>query len=523
MRDTAICARTEDKAILVADYPLLPVRRRFWEHTLRTVDRRGTAGQLRTQLRIVYDAILHTADEPLGTVVAADFLFDELEGNLLQSGVLLREIYETIVTLREDGTADGLLKSRLCALVFLIRKLPREAGADIGVRATTEALTDLMVRDLAQDGAALRARLPELLEELVAAGTLMKLDNEYGLQTRESSEWEAEFRNRQNRLNSDLASMSSKRAQLLGEAVQAAVGRMRLVHGDCKEPRRLALDFGADEPPSGDRDIRLWVRHGWGTEESTALADARAAGPDSPTIHVFIPKSRADALARLIATLDAATETLEYKGVPATDEGKEARQGMETRQADAENNLRALVGQIIDRAKVFQGGGNERLESALPKRVEAAANASLVRLFYQFDDADDSPLEPSDRACPRRSRTPVGGGGSPGQDGGAPGVRGRADLGRCRQAAGARCAPASRIRRLAGRVTPSTARSSACLKPGICVPPPTAWRCRHGHSTNRRCQAPTFASKLPPSAPASACRCASCFRPPASGASGMKR
>ena len=389
LRDTAICARTEDKAILVDDYPLLPVRRRFWEHTLRTVDRRGTAGQLRTQLRIVYDAILHTADDPLGTVVAADFLFDELEGNLLQSGVLLREIYETIVTLRKDGTADGLLKSRLCALVFLIRKLPREAGADVGVRATTEALADLMVRELAQDGAGLRARLPSLLEELVAAGTLMKLDNEYGLQTRESSDWDAEFRNRQNRLTSDLTSISSKRAQLLGEAVQSAVGRMRLVHGDCKEPRRLALEFGADAPPSGDRDIRLWVRDGWGADESTALADARVAGPDSPTIHVFVPKSRADALARLIATLDAVTETLEYKGVPATAEGIEARQGMETRRADAENNLRALVGQIIDRAKVFQGGGNERLESALPKKVEAAANASLARLFYQFDDADD--------------------------------------------------------------------------------------------------------------------------------------
>ena len=389
LRDTAICTRMEDKAILVEDYPLLPVRRRFWEHTLRTVDRRGTAGQLRTQLRIVYDAILHTADDPLGTVVAADFLFDELEGTLLQSGVLLREIYETVVTLRKDGTADGLLKSRLCALVFLIRKLPREAGADIGVRATTEALADLMVRELAQDGAALRARLPNLLEELVAAGTLMKLNNEYGLQTRESSDWEAEFRNRQNRLTSDLASMSSKRAQLLGEGVQPALGRLRLVHGDCKEPRKLALQFGAEAPPSGGRDIPLWVRDGWGADESIVLADARAAGPDSPTIHVFIPKSRADALARLIATLDAATETLEYKGVPATEEGIEARQGMETRRADAGNNLRALMGQIIDRAKVFQGGGNERLESALPKRVEEAANASLTRLFYQFDDADD--------------------------------------------------------------------------------------------------------------------------------------
>ena len=389
LRDTAICTRTEDQAILVDDYPLLPVRRRFWEHTLRTVDRQGTAGQLRTQLRIVYDAILHTADDPVGTVVAADFLFDELAGNLLQSGVLLREIYETIVTLRKDGTDDGRLKSRLCALVFLIRKLPRDPGVDTGLRATTEALADLMVRDLAQDGAALRAKLPSLLEELVTAGTLMKLDNEYGLQTRESSEWEAEFRNRQNRIAADLPSISSKRTQLLGDAVQAAVGRMRLVHGDCKEPRRLALDFGADEPPSGDRDIRLWVRDGWGTDESTALADARAAGPDSPTIHVFIPKSRADALARLIATLDAATETIEYKGVPATDEGKEARRGMETRRADAENNLRALVGHVMDRAKVFQGGGNERLEAALPKRVEEAANASLARLFHQFGDADD--------------------------------------------------------------------------------------------------------------------------------------
>ena len=389
LRDTAICARTEDKATLVDDYPLLPVRRRFWEHTLRTVDRQGTAGQLRTQLRIVYDAILHTAEDPVGTVVAADFLFDELEGNLLQSGVLLREVYETIVTLRNDGTADGRLKSRLCALVFLIRKLPRDAGGDIGVRATTEALADLMVRDLTQDGAALRARLPGLLEELVSAGTLMKLDDEYGLQTRESSDWESEFRSRRNRLASDLASAGSKRSQLLGQAVQAAIGRQRLVHGDCKEPRRLALHFGADAPPSGNRDIHLWVRDGWGTDESTALADARAAGPDSPTIHVFIPKSRADALARLIATLDAATETLEYKGVPATAEGKEARQGMETRRADAENNLRALVGHIIDRAKVFQGGGNERLESALPKKVEEAANASLARLFYEFDAAAD--------------------------------------------------------------------------------------------------------------------------------------
>ena len=98
----------------------------------------------------MYDAIRRTADDPLGTAVPADFLFDELETSLFNSGVLLREIHETVVRLRTDGTNDSPRKSRLCALVFLIRKLPREAGSDIGVHATVEALADLLVKDLAR-------------------------------------------------------------------------------------------------------------------------------------------------------------------------------------------------------------------------------------------------------------------------------------------------------------------------------------------------------------------------------------
>ena len=77
-----------------------------------------------------------------------------------------------------------------------------------------------MVRDVAQDGTALHVRLTGFPGELVSAGTVMNLHNEYGLQTRESSDWEAEFRSRRYRVASDLASVGSKRAQLLGEAVQ---------------------------------------------------------------------------------------------------------------------------------------------------------------------------------------------------------------------------------------------------------------------------------------------------------------
>lgn len=385
---TRIGSRGEDKSVLVEDYPLLPVRRRFWEHVLRAVDHAGTAGQLRTQLRIVYDAIRHTAGDRLGTVVPADFLFDEIKANLLQSGALLREVHETIAG-QDDGSPDGHLKSRLCALVFLIRKLPREPGVDIGVRATAEVLADLLVKNLAQDGAALRSRLPKLLDELVGAGTLMKLDDEYGLQTRESSEWEAEFGNRQTKLAGDLPRMNSKRAQLLGEAVQKSIGSVKPLHGKCKEPRKLVPHFGAEPPQGAAHEIPVWVRNGWGASEKSVVADARADGPDSPAIHVFVPKSRADALERMIAAQSAAKETLDYKGVPSTPEGTEARQGMETRLAEASNHLQALVAEVVDGAKVYQGGGSERQDAALRDKVEAAANASLDRLFPEFRHADD--------------------------------------------------------------------------------------------------------------------------------------
>ena len=390
LRSTRIAPRPDDRSDLVDDYPLLPVRRRFWEHTLRAVDRAGTAGQLRTQLRIVYDAIRRTADHPVGTVVPADFLFEELSASLLQSGVLLREIHETIVNQGADGTHDGELKFRLCALVFLIRKLPREAGADIGVRATAETLADLMVEDLAADGAVLRGRLPTLLDALVEAGTLMKLDDEFSLQTQEGSDWEAEFRNRRSRIANDAASMAARRGSLLGDAVQNAISSIGLRQGTCREPRKLSPHLSPDPPPNAGNDVPVWIRDGWGASESSVLGDARAAGTDSPLVNVFVPKSRADALARLITARSAANETLEYKGVPSSPEGIEARQGMETRKVEAENQLRALVAEIVDGAKVFQGGGNERLESTLADKVRDAASDSLVRLFERFGEADDT-------------------------------------------------------------------------------------------------------------------------------------
>ncbi len=385
---TPIATRPEDRQTIVDDYPLLPVRRRFWEKALQAVDAPGTTAQLRTQLRIVHDAVRETAELPLGHVVPADFIFEQLQPDLLRTGVMLREIDETIHRL-DDNSPDGKLARRLCGLIFLIRKLPRESGADSGVRATPEMLADLLVSDLAADGAKYRRDVPRILEKLVQDGTLIKLEDGYGLQTRESSEWDREFRNRQTRMNNDLTALASKRGALLGAACQEALEAIKLVQGKSKEPRRLRPCFGAEAPPAAGVDIPVWVRDGWGEKESTVVNDARSAGSDGAIIYIYVPKASADDLQKAIVDCEAAKATLDFKGTPTTPEGREARDAMTTRRVTAEATRHEIVRDLIDRAKVFQGGGNEMFQLNLIEKVRAAAEAALTRMFPKFRDADD--------------------------------------------------------------------------------------------------------------------------------------
>lgn len=386
---TRIAACAEDRNIIVDDYPLLPVRRRFWEHVLRAVDVPGTASQLRTQLKIVHEAVRQTAEATLGTVVPADFIFGQLHPDLLRGGILLREIDETIRNLN-DGTDDGRLAQRLCGLIFMIRKLRREAVADIGVRATPEMLADLLVSDLSGDGTQFRKDIPRILKKLVDAGTLIKLDEEYSLQTRESSEWDREFRNRQTRLNNDPTTLSSKRSSLISSGCGDGLKGIKLAQGKCKEPRKLLVQFGTEAPRAGGTDIPVWVRDGWGEKESTIVNDARAAGSDSAIVYVYVPKASADDLQKAIVEYEAAKSTLDSKGTPTTPEGREARDAMATRMASAEAARNQIIQDVIDRAKVFHGGGSERYELNLVAKVEAAAQASLDRMFPSFKDADDN-------------------------------------------------------------------------------------------------------------------------------------
>lgn len=390
LQGTRIGESIEDRAIVVDDYPLLPVRRRFWENCFRQIDAAGTHSQLRSQLRIIHDAVAKVSERPLGSVVPADDLFEALAPEMVNTGVLLREINERIIQI---GRSEGATAQRICGLVFLIGKLKREAGADIGVRATKEHIADLLIDDLTADNGKLRSDVEDLLKKLSDEGVLMPVGDEYRLQTREGSEWDREFRNRQTKLNNDDAAIQFKRDQLLYGEIDKTIRGIRVIQGAAKEPRQFLIHREQTAPVVDGSSVPVWIRDGWSCAEKDVLDAARAAGTDSPILFVFIPRQSAEDARRLIVEADASQQTLDARGNPTTAEGQEARQSMDSRRARAIGDRDRLIREIVANAKVFQGGGGEVLLTSLEERIKAATDASLVRMFPRFKEADSAAWE----------------------------------------------------------------------------------------------------------------------------------
>jgi len=384
---TKIAPSSVDSAKLVPDYPLLPVRSRFWERFLRVVDSSGTVGQLRTQLRIVHEAIKEIADENIGTVVAGDVIYKQLKTNMLQSGMLLREM-DTMIAQQDDGTLDGKLRARLCATVFLIGKLPTEGITATGVRADASTLADLLVEGLIAGSASLRQRIPALLQDLLASGTLIQVGDEYRMQTRESQEWEADYRRRYARIQADDSRIASDRTTTFRAAMAAALKGISPIQGASKTARKLDIHFGPDAPPQNTGHVPLWIRDEWSVPEKTIREDAQAAGIDSPVVFAFLPYQSADAFKEALVSYAAAKDCLASRIASTSDEGQEARLAMESRRQIEQDKRDVLIKNIVENARVYQGGGNEVVAGTFQASVRTAIEAALERLFPQFKMVD---------------------------------------------------------------------------------------------------------------------------------------
>ena len=387
LRATKFAAVAEDEAAYVPDYPLLPVRRRFWEKVLRSVDATGTTAQMRTQLSVVHAACQALGEAELGAVVPADFIYDQIANDLVSSGEMQRRFQEMIE--QQGAKPDGALRRRICALIFLINKLPREAGTDSGVRAEAEHLADLLSSDLAIGSTLLRQQVPQLLAALVSDGVLQQDGSEHRLQTTEGAAWLSEF----NRLRAAAANNQPLVASLLNRVIQLALdsslGNPSVVHGDCKERRRIAVHLGEDRP-EGSGDIALWVRDGFSTPDSTVLGDIRKLSTDDATLHLFLPKAHADEIRSAIAAVQAADDVLALKGMPSSPEGKECLQAMRTRKAGEQAKIDDLVAEILAGARLFLSGGQELACGELKQAIEDAARQVLSRVYPKFQDGDSA-------------------------------------------------------------------------------------------------------------------------------------
>lgn len=380
---TTIGHQQDDITIFTQDYPILPVRRRFWENTLRVLDQTGTDSQLRNQLSMIHKVIQTNLNESLGSVVPADYLYFDSADKLLQSRILPRKVHEKTMSWSK-GSDDERLMGRACGLVFLINKLA-SSNNEIGIRATIDTLADLLVENLSRGSGTLRSKLPGLLDK---CELLMKVGDEYRIQTEESAAWSDEFLSQRSALSNEAHRIEAERDDRIRKKFGEMVRKLSLTQGSSKVTRDIYPVFDAQLPTDADQRICVWVRDGWSIDENSVRAEARQAGNQSPTVFVFIPKRSADDLRHHLINYKAASATLDKRGVPNTPEGTEARAAMETTKQTAEGKIRELLEEAFSGARVFQGGGNEILGNNLQEMSREAAGNSLQRLYPQFHTAD---------------------------------------------------------------------------------------------------------------------------------------
>jgi hypothetical protein len=379
-----LAATPADQPDLVHDYPLLPTRRRFMESALRAVDR-GTAGQLRSQLRVTLEAVSDVARETLGNVVPGDVIFRSKKEDMLNQGVLLHELGDRIAAVR-DGSPQGDLRARAVELVFLISQLDESEG----VLPTADTLADLMVTDLNAGSAPLRARLPDLLQPLV--GDLLVLDDgEYRLQSPTDAEWTRAFKEKRQALLIDTTEQVQVREDAIRTRLQTEVATVKVTQGATNTPRKVTYHHGEAAPQESDTELTVWVRSGWDTTDAIVRSTVSQQGMDSPVVTILLPKTRDQDFKNAIADWRAASYVLSTQPPPTTEEGQKARDAMESQERRSRDKVQTYASDVISNGQVLLGGG-ELVAGAGPlsSAISEALRKAAIRKFPRFRDADHS-------------------------------------------------------------------------------------------------------------------------------------
>jgi hypothetical protein len=373
----------DDNEDAILDWPLLPARRRVWERILRSLDRSGLAGTLRTQLGVSLEAAQAVADRPLGYAVASDFLYDRFSEEAYTAGLLPEETRGRITKL-QTGKAGEKLKARVLMLVYMLGLIEQDADHH-GVRASADTIADLLVEDLA-GGAEIRRGAPEALAALEADGAVIRLHDVWRLQTRESAEWDTAYRTEERALAGRSADIVRERNQALEAALSSALsGATAVTQGRSAVTRKIARVRSDEKAPTDA--IVLRVHNGWEVDLKSVEKEVGAEPPIDPTIHLLLPRIDAEKLEGALKQRIAAKHVLNEKGAPQTTEGQQAQAVMASRVNAAEKTIEGIARDAAGKAVVLQAGG--AVVHGMPaEAVKTAATNALIRLYPRFDEGD---------------------------------------------------------------------------------------------------------------------------------------
>lgn len=378
---------TNDKANLVADYPIMPATRKFWKKILQVIDTAGTAGQLRSQLRIVNESIKMVADKELGFVIPADLIFEQKQSQLLQNAILLNETNNLIESRKSKG-GDDALEGRILSAVFLIDQLPKDTTSG-RLKSDENTIAELLIDNLNEPSDQFRNKIKELIKKLASEKVLMPVNDEFKLQTKVGAEWEQEYTAQAVKINSSGDDqIQSLRRQKIVSFFNDKTKTINILQGISKQKRDFDI-WDKESRPNTDNKLNVWIRDGWFENESTVLNEIRSEGADAPLAYAFVKKFRDPELRSEIIKYLAAGLTINAKGLPSNPEGEQARKSMETRQGLARIAIEELITKICMEGAVYLAGGNKVETGTIRDNIDDALNSISDRQFPEFKSKGD--------------------------------------------------------------------------------------------------------------------------------------
>ncbi|MBW6491485.1 MAG: BREX system P-loop protein BrxC [Lentimicrobium sp.] len=378
---------TDDKNTLAADYPLLPSTRKLWNKILQVIDVAGTSGQLRNQLRIIDDSLKTIANMEVGQTVPADFIFNQNQTQLIQSGLLLNDTCNLIQERKAKG-GDSEIEGRILSAVFLLDQVISNIP-DTVLKSNENTIADLLIDNLNVNSDAFRTKVKALIKKLVDEKVLMPINDEYRLQTKIGAEWEQEFTKQYIKLNNsgDDQIQNLRKEKIMAHFKDKTRG-LSVMQGTSRMVREFEL-WDKNTMPNTEHKLNLWIRDGWFENESIVLSEIRAAGNDSPLAYAFVKKFRDPELRTEIIKYLSADFTIPAMGVPSTPEAEQAKKSMETRRSQAAASIQDLIGKICDETTIFLAGGNQVQSGALKENIQDALNSIADRQFPDFKGKAD--------------------------------------------------------------------------------------------------------------------------------------